>query len=397
MSDRAAKQGEQIPHLLEILKIIEGAVNADLEKVTAYARQLALKIQNDGQISIAERINKILTGAKTRELRTSGGVGSSGMPVDTESRFPLADEYKLLPEDVAIILPKNALQTVNEFLRFVRESDRLLAHGVGISPSLLLYGPPGCGKTELGKFIAAQLELPLVIARTDSLISSFLGSTAKNLRTLFEHAMARPCVLFLDEFDAVGKLRDDAHELGELKRVVISLLQNIDSLDKQTVLLAATNHEHLLDPAIWRRFAFKIRLDLPDFESRLGLFNYFLSDFSEERDIQLFAAAGQSLTGADIKQISEDAKRSAILSGAEKVAAIDVLRRILGFNDKLAKSVSAAEELRILRNIAPSIFSYRRLAELFGVSLGHVSNLIRDQGKSYGRRPEEITNKSGSD
>lgn len=397
MSEKLTKQDGQIPHLLEIMKIIEGAVNADPEKVVAYAQQLALKIHSEGQTRIAERINQILLRAKTRELRSAGGIGFSGMPVDSESRFPLADEYKLLPNEAAVILPQTVLQTVNEFLGFVRGSDRLIAQGVGISPSLLLYGPPGCGKTELGKHIAAQLELPLIIARTDSLISSFLGSTAKNLRALFEHAMARPCVLFLDEFDAVGKLRDDAHELGELKRVVISLLQNIDSLDKQTVLLAATNHEHLLDPAIWRRFAFKIRMDLPDFESRLGLFDYFLSSFSEERDIQLFAAAGQNLTGADIRQISEDSKRSAILSGADKVAAIDVLRRILRFSDKSVKSLSMAEELRNLRNISPAIFSYRILAELFGVSLGHVSNLMRDQGKSNGRRPEKTTDKSGID
>src|SRR4029077_10470965 len=108
-------------------------------------------------------------------------------------------------------------------------------------PSLLIYGPPGCGKTQLARHVAEELHLPLLTARVDTIVSSYLGNTSKNIRSLFEHAMARPCVLFLDEFDAIAKLRDDQHELGELKRVVISLLQNIDALDSSITLIPATD------------------------------------------------------------------------------------------------------------------------------------------------------------
>ena len=96
---------------------------------------------------------------------------------------------------------------------------------------MLLYGPPGVGKSETAKYVAARLEVPLYTVRTDSLVSSYLGSTSKNLRSVFDFVSAEPCVLFLDELDAIAKQRDDSQELGELKRVVISLLQNIDKLN----------------------------------------------------------------------------------------------------------------------------------------------------------------------
>ena len=157
--------------------------------------------------------------------------------MDQESRLALADEELIRPGYAVVFVSPDVTASLNEFIRFVVASDCLISQGVGVSPSMLLYGPPGCGKTELARYVASQLGLPQLTARSDSLISSFLGSTAKNLRVLFEHAMARPCVLFLDEFDALAKARDDKNELGELKRVVVSLLQNIDALASKTVLL----------------------------------------------------------------------------------------------------------------------------------------------------------------
>ena len=111
--------------------------------------------------------------------------------------------------------------------------------------------------------IACDLSLPLFVVRLDSLLGSFLGNSAKNLRRVFDNALARPCVLLMDEFDVMGKMRDDAHEVGEVKRLVGSLLQNLDRVQGEQIIIGATNHHHMLDAAIWRRFDVTLHLQKP--------------------------------------------------------------------------------------------------------------------------------------
>lgn len=365
-------------HLLEVLKIVEGAVNADRSKVVSYTNQLANKLTASGEADAAKRLLRVLGGTNGATLSPALLSSSPRLPVDNESRLTLAEEHSVSKSDVKVFLSETVTNTVSDFLRYVRAADLLMAQGVGINPSLLMYGPPGCGKTELAKYVAAELQLPLLVARIDTLISSYLGSTAKNIRSLFEHAMARPCVLFLDEFDAIAKLRDDQHELGELKRVVVSLLQNIDALDRKTVLLAATNHEHLLDSAVWRRFAYKAHIEKPDQTARLHLLAHFLSGFTTVDEVESFAPVTESMSGADLRQVAEDAKRDAILDGQTHVSPEALLRRLVVFRlpNETAPNVPLAEKLKATKSIAPDIFTVRRLAAVFGCSTGQVSKLL---------------------
>lgn len=368
-------------HFLEVLKILDGAVNADRKKVLAYAEQLAAKLEAKGDAKAAEGVRRTIRGGKTRELAASRVL--PGLPVDSESRLDLADERVVARGDVHIILDEQTRRRVDEFVDHVRASDELIANGVGIAPSLLIYGPPGCGKTELAKHVAAELQLPLLTARTDTLVSSYLGSTSKNLRMLFEHAMGRPCVLFLDEADAVAKLRDDQHELGELKRVVVSLLQNIDALDNKTVLLAATNHEHLLDRALWRRFAFHLRIDLPGPEACAALFTEFLGKAAPANlDLDQVAVAAAGMSGAEIRHVCEDARRAAVLARVPKVPEADLLLRLARTRVEGLDSLPLRERLASARNLSPKVFTVRRLAEMFEVSTGKVSGLLRDRGEA---------------
>ena len=275
-----------------------------------------------------------------------------------------------------VFFPPEVQEVLKEFLDYVRASDKLLAEGVGISPSLLMFGPPGCGKTELARWIASRLGLPLVTARTDTLISSYLGSTSKNLRFLFDHAASRPCVLFLDEFDAIAKLRDDRHELGELKRVVVSLLQNIDAIRGDSVILAATNHEHLLDPAIWRRFSYRLKIALPTFESRSRMFEYFLAKPVGEKSISRFASVSDGFSGSDIREICEAARRAAIVNYSGELKESDILRRLL-FRRVEAKSLSVPELILQAKQISPEVFTHRVLADLFDMSPGNVTHILK--------------------
>lgn len=366
-------------HFLEILKIIDGALSTDRSKVMSYANALADKLEAEGEGKSAEKIRRVLIQKGVNGLSTASFSSSQRLPVDSESRFALADEHNFAVDLVEVFLNQRAQNVVEEFLSYIKQAETLLSAGIEIAPSLLLYGPPGCGKSELAKYIASQLQLPLLTARADSLVSSYLGSTSKNLRLLFEHASGRPCVLFLDEFDAVAKVRDDQHELGELKRVVVSLLQNIDALDKNTILIAATNHEHLLDPAVWRRFAYKVHITLPDEDARRGLIQRFLGDFGDPKEVKKYVQLSEGLSGADLKQIIDDAKRFAVLNGQKVVRTPDLLLRIAltKLGDK-NWSEDLEEQIRSIRNLDPKVFTVRVLSEISGRSNGSISKLIKE-------------------
>ena len=135
----------------------------------------------------------------------------------------------------------------------------------GIEPRnrLLLSGPPGNGKTSVAEAIAAELMLPFYVVRYEGVVSSFLGETAARLDTAFDFVRTRRCVLFFDEFDTIAKERADPHETGEIKRVVSTLLLQIDRLPGHVVLVGATNHGELLDRAAWRRFQVRAEMGTP--------------------------------------------------------------------------------------------------------------------------------------
>lgn len=374
-------------YLFDIAKIVDGAANADHAKVLSYCQQLSDRLETDGELDGAKRIRQILGKSKAGKLalaRSTNGTAAPNsatqVPVDSESRLPMADEIHPRPEEVPMFLPPEETETVNKFLTYYRAADRLIANGVGISASLLLFGPPGCGKTQLARFIAAELSLPLITARTDGLISSYLGSTAKNIRLLFDHAMSRPCVLFLDEFDAVAKMRDDSRELGELKRVVISLLQNIDAMETDHVLIAATNHDHLLDPAIWRRFAYKIRLTEPTAELREQMLRSFFNGFAVEDTVRAIAALTDGVSGAQLRELADDCIRQAVLSGKTEVPLREAIHAALAANPKTARTVKLplSERLRAVRDFDSRFFTQNRLAEVFGISQPQVCKLLKE-------------------
>jgi SpoVK/Ycf46/Vps4 family AAA+-type ATPase len=212
-----------------------------------------------------------------------------------------------------IILSSTNKNVLLEIIENYKKKDVLKKHGLANDSRLILYGPPGTGKTLFAYVLAGELNLPIYHVYLDTLVSSFLGETGKNLKLIFDEASKKECVLLLDEFDAIAKHRDDSQELGELKRVVTVLLQNIDNLNPNTILVAATNHEHLLDSAVWRRFDYSLKLDILDASSRKSLLNLFLSD-NKDIDIKLLLNLSEGLSGAIIRQIINRSLRKNVLA-----------------------------------------------------------------------------------
>ena len=196
--------------------------------------------------------------------------------------------------------------------------DQLEQAGVDAPIRLLMFGDPGTGKSLLASHIAAQLGRPLYIARLDALISSRLGETAKNVRGIFDFIPVRNAVLFLDEMDAIAKLRDDRQELGELKRVVNAVIQGLDTLTNDVIVIGATNHPHLLDRAIFRRFPYKLELGPPSEDTRAEMWRTFLRLHADDAaDASTLAQLSEGLTGADIQNISLSARRRAVLDNTD--------------------------------------------------------------------------------
>lgn len=314
----------------EIVKIIEGGLVNDKEKVINYATVLADNLEGQGEIPLAKKIRSILN-KKKGTLTSLDSFATK--PVDTESRMDIIEISSPQIAPSQVILSKYSQEAIYSFVESYNRRDVLLKSGIDASSSLLLYGPPGCGKTTVAQFISSILELPLVTARLDGMVSSLLGSTAKNIRKVFDYASKRECILFLDEFDVIAKLRDDRNELGELKRVVNSLIQNVDAFSNNSILIAATNHHELLDPAIWRRFTTIITLEKPQKKEIGQLLSVLLNGketnfFSVTKKLDYIENALIGLSHSDIKTIVLNAMRSLILSGRHCLSNCDVLKEI---------------------------------------------------------------------
>lgn len=293
----------------DIISLIEASLDANYTEVRSVSNRIAKSI-SQYDLDVAKKIKSILR-RKGVPLRSSGYI--ENLPVDPKSRMPLVEEVQWPVTPLFLDASEQAVFT--SFIDSVRYQDKLIANGLSSRLGLLLSGPPGTGKTLVAGHIAAQLNKPLYIVRLDSVISSLLGDTAKNLRQIFEYVPSKGGVLFLDEADAVAKLRDDNHEVGELKRVVNTLIQGLDSLDDSSIVIAATNHSGLLDPAIWRRFPFKIKFGLPSIDVRSVLWDHFL--FQDEGDSNVYrslAAISEGLSGADIENICLSVRRKSILT-----------------------------------------------------------------------------------
>jgi SpoVK/Ycf46/Vps4 family AAA+-type ATPase len=206
----------------------------------------------------------------------------------------------------------------------------------------MLVGPPGGGKTSLAEAVATELAVPLLSVRYEGLIGSFLGETAARMDTLFAAVRVRPCVLFFDEFDTVAKERGDTHETGEIKRVVSSLLLQVDKLPSHVVVIAATNHAELLDRAVWRRMQLRLELPQPTRAGKIEWLGGWCARTGVDFGLSLRTIADRldSVSYSELEEFALDVQRRAILAGPEPDARA-VAQQVL---DQWAGRASVAQE-----------------------------------------------------
>lgn len=300
-----------------LVNLVKAGIAGDTQGARTVAEAIIAEERAKQHTVLAERLDQVVRHGMRQ--RSTG---------HTAERHPAKELlYDLVPqrrlED--LILPKAVRRACDQLVAEQNRASVLRAQGLEPRHRVLLVGPPGNGKTSLAESLAEALAVPFLVVRYDAIVASFLGETATRLRRVFEYARTIPCVLFFDEFDAVGKERGDTHETGEIKRVVASLLMQMDDLPSTTVVVAASNHPELLDRATWRRFQIRVTLPSPSTAALESFFGGFLASLPAPAATSARALVKKlgPMSYAEAEEFCLDVRRQLVL-GEGKVTVKDV-------------------------------------------------------------------------
>jgi SpoVK/Ycf46/Vps4 family AAA+-type ATPase len=344
--------------LFHLARVAMGGRPQDLQLLV---RKLARQYKScDGELST--RLTELLRqtpvrGSPTRRAEVAG------LPLDNDSRLPLVRLVDAPQLDIEPVYDDLTWRSLRQVVDEQRRLDRLRDAGIEPTRSVLFTGPPGVGKTFAAKWIARELGRPLATLDLSAVMSSFLGRTGNNVRVVLDYAKAHDCVLLLDELDAVAKRRDDSTEIGELKRLVTVLLQEIDEWPPTGLLLAATNHPDLLDPAVWRRFEMIIDFPLPSRGHLAAVFRDLLESSEDSPWPEILGVALSGSSFSDAAQKVRRARRMTALNGGEIETELEEIVKAaaasLGRDDKQDLA------MRLMRDAGAS---QRHASEITGVS-----------------------------
>ena len=241
-----------------LVNLLKTAANGDQLAFRKIAEGLIQEENQKGHRLLAERLTKALQPNAFQSARPQPAK-MNGSPASKELFYEVTPERNL----GSLVLPEKIRVQVQELIEEQHRSELLHAYNLNARNRILLAGPPGNGKTTLAEALAFELMYPLIVIRYETLVGSYLGETSGRLKSVLDYARTQRCVLFFDEFETLGKERGDTHETGEIKRVVSSLLLQLDAMPDYVVVVAASNHPELLDKAVWRRFQLRIELPTP--------------------------------------------------------------------------------------------------------------------------------------
>lgn len=291
-----------------LLSIVKSAIGNDSLTLRKSVEALAADERAKNHHILSDRLIELLSSHTSQTNKTTPFIQNGTRDL----------VYEVIPEKrfSDLVLNQDIFGICQELVEEHYRADLLSSYGLEPRHRILFVGPPGNGKTTLAEAIASELMYPLIVVRYENIIGSYLGETASRLQKVFEVARSRKCVIFLDEFETLGKERGDTRETGEIKRVVSSLLLQIDRLPSHTVVITASNHPELLDRAVWRRFQIKVQLPPPTKEQRIR----FIKNF-EERTGFNFKTAYNTLAGklvgisfSEIEEFCLDVLRRCILN-----------------------------------------------------------------------------------
>ena len=386
--------------MVKIFSIIQSlcrsALSGDRELVVHQIERLSEAYMTSGDVRAANSLKSMLTNARktgnlipsnlsvSNALKGEPLLPSTPIPVDKETSSPILDV--IFPSEINVSEPlfdERIKEAVESVVVEWKNYGVLVEMNATPSRSCLIFGEPGTGKTHLAKWMAKEIQLPIVIAKLDSIVSSFLGTSARNIGNLFKFANRYNCILLLDEFDAIAKLRNDPQEVGEVKRIVNSLLQCLDDRNDIGFTIGITNHEQLLDPAIWRRF--DVQLDIPRPSNRVvqELLQIFLNPLQfSETELKFMSWCLSDSTGADIEKWTNWLKRMKIINGDKQESLVSLMKRYVLLNSgrisKNIKEVIDAPNDVLLEELtgADNDFKKKEVASLFNITPSSLSKQI---------------------
>lgn len=315
--------GEDLLQLFEVFK------SQDQEKFTKVAFDIIKQEEKKNHNLLVEKLKKIIYSPSNNIYTNSTNHSSIGkIPQDKDNGLNLLN-LKLPNNNIQdVILKKNTKEKIDNIILENKKKDLLNSYGLTPKKKILFCGPPGCGKTLTVETISTLLDIPILYTKFDAVVSSYLGETATNLSKIFNYAENGRWLIFFDEFDAIGKSRDNTDEHGELKRVVNTFLQLMDNFQSDSLIFAATNYEKLIDNALWRRFDEVVYFGLP---SKTEIKRFLKSKFKQfkcEVDFNDFLNELVGLSFADIDRICIDSIKRSVLQNFDYVS-YEIFEKIL--------------------------------------------------------------------
>jgi SpoVK/Ycf46/Vps4 family AAA+-type ATPase len=345
----------------QLVRLLEAALAGGAGAAERYARGIMKSLGPERHVMLTAIQNVLRDAPRGKAPFRSETIAA--IPVDIDSRMQLVKyEHPVVLEREPIFveaLHRDLMQLVAERRRL----PELRQAGVSPTRSALFYGAPGVGKTLAARWLARELGIPLLILDLSSVMSSFLGRTGVNIRNVLDYAKGVKCVLLLDEVDAIAKRRDDVVEIGELKRLVTVLLQEVDSWPDSGLLIAATNHPELLDRAVWRRFDTVLQFEVPPEDLMMAAIRASLPELSAaDRELRLLSLVYSGAAISDVQRDIQRLRRQSIVSDVplENLIKPFVKARVMGD--------SRGKRLELSRKLLPEGFSQREIHDLTGVS-----------------------------